>query len=99
MKRVRNAARAGKSEVFERRPHRPSPPEITDQLSQALQIEYQWLESPAQCLRGVVDVISPSNRFTHSVLISAWICENSLDQAAEAEREAIIGSFRARTSY
>ena len=43
-------------------------------------------------------VVSPSNRFTHSVLISTWICEDSLDEEAEAECQEILGSFRGKTT-
>lgn len=97
LERIRAAARTGKSDVYETKPHRPPPTTITDQLGQAWQSEYRWRESPDQCIRDVVEVISPSNRFTHSVLTSIWVCEDTLDEEAETERQKILNSFRART--
>ena len=84
--------------LFEMKPHRPPAAAVTEQLWQAWQMEYRWRESPAQCIRDVVDVVSPSNRFTHSVLISTWVCEDSLDKGAKAERQGILGSFRGKTT-
>ena len=97
LERIRAAARTGTSDVYETKPHQPPPTTVTDQLSQAWQMEYRWRESSEQCLRDVVDVVSPSNRFTHSILISAWVCEDSLDKEAETERQEILGSFRGNT--
>ena len=97
LERIRAAARTGTSDVYETKPHQPPPTTITDQLGQAWQIEYRWRESPDQCIRDVVDVISTSNRFTHSVLISAWVCEDSLDEEAETNRQEILSSFRGET--
>ena len=83
--------------LFEMKPHRPPAAAVTEQLWQAWQMEYRWRESPEQCRQDVVDVVSPSNRFTHSVLISAWVCEKDLDGRAETERQEILSSFRATT--
>ena len=95
--RMRATPRESQS-LFEMKPHQPPPTTVTDQLSQAWQMEYRWRESSEQCLRDVVDVVSPSNRFTHSILISAWVCEDSLDKEAETERQEILGSFRGKTT-
>ena len=84
--------------LFEMKPHRPPAAAVTEQLWQAWQMEYRWRESSEQCLRDVVDVVSPSNRFTHSVLINAWVCEKGLDEGAETERQEMLSSFRGETA-
>ena len=97
LKRAREAPRRGDSEIFSMKPNSPPASPITEQLWQAWQMEYRWRESSDQCIRDVVDVISPSNRFTHSVLISAWVCEQDLDGPSETQRQEILSSFRGET--
>ncbi len=95
--RMRDTARGG-GDRFEMKPNRPPPAAVTNQLSQAAQMEYRWRESSEQCLQDVVEVISPSNWFTHSVLINAWVCEDNLDEAAETQRQEALASFTGRTN-
>ena len=94
LERMRTAAERGDSGVFEMKSPRPLPGAIKKHLWQARQMEYRWRESPDQCIRDVADIISPSNWYTHGVLIIAWICEKDLDGRAENERQKILTSFR-----
>ena len=94
LKRMRTTVEKGDSGVFEMKPPRPLPAAVKEHLWQARQMEYRWRESPDQCIRDVVDIISPSNWYTHSVLIIAWTCEKNLDGRAETERQKILTSFR-----
>ena len=87
------AARKG-LDVFEMKQNRPPPKDVTEELGQAWMMEYRWRESPSQCIRDVVDIISPSNRFDHSILISTWVCEESANQEAETEMQKILESFQ-----
>ena len=92
--RARTTSRRGDSEVFQVKPNRPPASAVTDQLWQAWQLEYIWHEFASECPRDVVDIIAPSNRHTHEVLITAWICVDDLNNQAEAERQKILSSFR-----
>ena len=94
LERMRTAAERGNSGVFEMKSPRPLPAAITEHLWQARQMEYRWRESPDECIRDVVDIISPSNWYTHGVLIIAWICEKDLDGRAKNERHKMLTSFR-----
>ena len=94
LERIRTAAEKGDSAVFKMKPNRPPPAGVKKQLWQAWQMEYRWRESPEECIRDVVDIISPSNSYTHGVLISTWICEKDLDERAKNERQKMLTSFR-----
>ena len=94
LKRMRTTVEKGDSGVFEMKPPRSIPAAVKEHLWQARQMEYRWRESPDQCIRDVVDIISPSNWYTHSILIIAWTCEKDLDGRAETERQKILTSFR-----
>ena len=97
LERMRTTAGKGDSGLFEMKPPRPLPAAVTEHLWQARQMEYRRRESPDQCIRDVVDIISPSNWHTHGVLIIAWTCEKYLDGRAETERQKILTSFREKT--
>ena len=94
LERMRTAAERGDSGVFEMKSPRRPPAAITKHLWQARQMEYRWRESPDECIRDVIDIISPSNWYTHGVLIIAWICEKDLDGRAKNERQKMLTSFR-----
>ena len=98
LERMRTAAERGDSGVFEMKSPWRLPAAITKHLWQARQMEYRWRESPDECIRDVVDIISPSNWYTHGVLIIAWICEKDLDGQAENERQKMLTSFREKVS-
>ena len=98
LERMRTAAERGDSGIFEMQLPWRLPAAITKHLWQARQMEYRWRESPDECIRDVVDIISPSNWYTHGVLIIAWICEKDLDGQAENERQKMLTSFREKVS-
>ena len=98
LERIRTAAEKGDSAVFKMKPNRPPPAGVKKQLWQAWQMEYRWRESPNECIRDVVDIISPSNSYTHGVLISTWICEKDLDEQAKNERQKMLTSFREKAT-
>ena len=98
LERIRTAAERGDSAIFKMKPKRPPPAAVTEQLWQAWQMEYRWRESPDECIRDVVDIISPSNWYTHGVLISTWICEKDLDERAKNERQKMLTSFREKAA-
>lgn len=97
LERMRTTVGTRESGIFEMKPPRPLPAAVTKHLWQARQMEYRRRESPDQCIRDVVDIISPSNWHTHGVLIIAWTCEKHLDERAETERQKILTSFREKT--
>ena len=98
LERIRTAAEKGDSAVFKMKSNRPPPAAVTEQLWQAWQMEYRWRESPDECIRDVVDIISLSNWHTHGVLISTWICEKDLDERAKNERQKMLTSFREKAA-
>ena len=98
LERIRTAAGKGDSAIFKMKPNRPPPADVKEQLWQAWQMEYRWRESPDECIRDVIDIISPSNWYTHGVLISTWICEKDLDERAKNERQKMLTSFREKAA-
>ncbi len=67
--------------------------QVPEGFPSAMRLQYLWREEGAHCIKDVVDIIGPSNKRTHGVLLSAWICQRDLDETTEAQRERMLNSF------
>ena len=93
MGRARSALTAGVPDPYQWKSTGRAGPGVTDKLWYATQSEYLLRETTSDCVQDTVEIIAPSNSFSHAIQITAWICKKNLNVHQSEDREKMLESF------
>ena len=88
---ARQALRAGVDNPYKQK---SSGPAGTDNLPEAGRLEYLMQEQNDQCVRDIVEILAPSADHSRGVRVTAWVCQENLDDRRREDREHMLRNFR-----
>ena len=92
--KARQALRAGVTNPYDQKSSGPAGDNVTDRFPDAWQTEYLMQETRNECIRDVVEILAPDRDHNRGVRITAWVCQESLDDRRREDREHMLRNFR-----
>ena len=92
--KARQALRAGVTNPYDQKSSGPAGANVTDRFPGAWQTEYLMQETRKECIRDVVEILAPDRDHNRGIRITAWVCQESLDDRRREDREHMLRNFR-----